>query len=170
MAYTHTWWNITQPLKSEIMPFAAMWMELEGIMLSEISQRKTNTVWYHLYVTPKNNTNEVKWSERHSVMSDSLWPHGLYSLWNPSSQNTGVGSFSLLQGIFPTQGLNPGLQHCRWNLYQLSHKGSPRIREWAAYPFFCGSSWPKNPTGVSCLAGGFFTSWAKREALRELTQ
>ena len=43
------------------------------------------------------------------------------------SQNTGVGSLSLLQGIFPTQGSNPGLPHCRWTLYQLSHQGSPRI-------------------------------------------
>jgi len=45
----------------------------------------------------------------HSVVSDSLRPHGLYSPWNSSGQNTGVGSLSLLQGIFPTQGLNPGL-------------------------------------------------------------
>ena len=40
----------------------------------------------------------------------------------------GVGSLSLLQGIFPTQGENPGLPHCRWILYQLSHKGSPKHR------------------------------------------
>ena len=40
-------------------------------------------------------------------------------------KNTGVGSLPLLQGIFPTQGLNPGLPHDRWILYQLSHKGSP---------------------------------------------
>ena len=45
-----------------------------------------------------------------------------------------MGSLSLLWGIFPTQGLNPGLLHCRWILYQLSHKGSPRIPEWVAYP------------------------------------
>ena len=50
-------------------------------------------------------------------------------------QNTGVGSLSLLQGIFLTQGSNPGLPHCRWTLYQLSHKGSPRILEWVAFPF-----------------------------------
>ena len=37
-----------------------------------------------------------------------------------------MGSLSLLQGIFPTQGSNPGLPHCRWSLYQLSHKGSPQ--------------------------------------------
>ena len=48
-----------------------------------------------------------------------------YSPWNSPGQNTGVGSLSLLQGIFPTQGSNPGLPHCRWILYQLSHKGSP---------------------------------------------
>ena len=42
--------------------------------------------------------------------------------WNSLGQNTGVGGLSLLQGIFPTQGLNPGLLHCRWILYQLSHK------------------------------------------------
>ena len=40
-------------------------------------------------------------------------------------KNTGVGCLSLLQGIFPTQGLNPGLQHCRQILYCLSHQGSP---------------------------------------------
>ena len=51
--------------------------------------------------------------------------HGLYSPWNSPGQKTGVGSRSLLQGIFPTQGLNPGLPHCRRILYQLSQKGSP---------------------------------------------
>ena len=73
-------------------------------------------------------------------MSDSLQTHGLYSPWNSPGQNTGVGSLSLLQGIFPTQGSNLGLQHCRRILYQLSHKGSPRILEWVAYPFASGSS------------------------------
>ena len=63
----------------------------------------------------------------HSVVSDSLRPHGLYSPWNSPGWNTGVGSHSLLQGIFPTQGSNPGLPHCRRILYQLSHKASPRI-------------------------------------------
>ena len=56
-------------------------------------------------------------------MSNSLRPHGLYSPRNSLGKNTGMGSLSLLQGIFPTQGLNPGLLHCRWVLYQLSHKG-----------------------------------------------
>ena len=72
------------------------------------------------------------------------YPHGPYSPWNSPGQNTGVGSLSLLQGIFPTQGSNPGLPHCRQILYQLSHRGSPRTLEWVAYPFSRGSSWPRN--------------------------
>ena len=64
-------------------------------------------------------------SESHSVVSDSLWPHGLYSPWNSPGQNTGVGSLSLLQGIFPTQGWSPGLPHCRWILNQLSPQSDP---------------------------------------------
>ena len=56
----------------------------------------------------------------------TLQPHGLYGPWNSPGQNTGVGSHSLLWGIFPTQGSNPGLLHCRRILYQLNLKGSPR--------------------------------------------
>ena len=73
--------------------------------------------------------------ESHLVLSDFLRPHGLYSPRNSPGQNTRVGSLSLLQGIFPTQELNPGLPHCRWILYQLSHKGTPGILEWVADPF-----------------------------------
>ena len=94
----------------------------------------------------------------------TLRPHGLYSPWNSPGQNTGVGSLSLLQGIFSIQGSNPGVPHCRQILYQQSHKGSPRMLEWVAYPFSSGSSWPKNWTRVSCIAGRFFTNWAIREA------
>ena len=63
--------------------------------------------------------------ESRSVVSDSLRPRGLYSPWASPGQNTGVGSLSLLQQIFPTQGSNPGLLFCRQILYQLSHSGSP---------------------------------------------
>ena len=67
--------------------------------------------------------NKRKWSESesHSVVSDYLWPHGLYSPRNSPGQNTGVHSLSLLQGIFPTQGSNPSHSHCRQIFYQLSH-------------------------------------------------
>ena len=71
-----------------------------------------------------------------------------------------MGSLSLLQGIFPTQGSNPGLPCCRWILYHLSHRGSPRIQEWVAYPFSSVSSQPRNQTVVSCIEGVFFTNWA----------
>ena len=63
------------------------------------------------------------------VMPDSLQPHGLYSPWNSPGQNTEVSSLSLLHRIFPTQGLNTGLLHCRQILYQLSHQGSPRVQQ-----------------------------------------
>ena len=110
--------------------------------------RQNSTALREIPVQPSHCT-EV--SESHSVVSDSLQPHGLYSLWNSLGQNTGVGSFSLLQGIFPTQGSNPGLQHCRWMLYQLSHKGSPRILEWVAYHFSMGSSQPRIKPGSPAL-------------------
>ena len=80
-------------------------------------------------------------------------------------KNTTLGCHALLQGIFPTQGLNSGFPHCRRILCQLSHKGSSRILEWVAYPFSSGSSLPRNPTGVSCIAGRFFTNWAIMEAI-----
>ena len=110
-------------------------------------------------------SHEVKWSESHSVVSNSLWPLGLYSSWNSLGQNIGVGSLLLFQGIFPTKGSNQGLSHCRQILYQLSHQESPRIL-WVGYPFSRRSSWPRNWTRVSWIAGRFFTKWAIREALK----
>ena len=106
-----------------------------------------------------------KTSKSRSVVSNSLRPHRLHSPWNFPGQSTRVGSLSLLQGIFPNQGSNPGLLHYRQILYQLNHKVSPRILEWAAYPFSSVTSWPRNKTGVSCIAGRFFTNWAIKEAL-----
>ena len=73
-------------------------------------------------------------------------------------KNTGVGCHALLQGIFPTQELNPALSHCRQILYQLNHQGSPRILDWAAYPFSSESSQP-------FIEDGFFSRSATREAL-----
>ena len=73
-------------------------------------------------------------------------------------KNTGVGCHAFLQGIFPIQGSDPGFPHSRQILYCLSHHGSPRILEWVAYPFSRGTSQPRNQTGVSCIAGRFFSS------------
>ena len=60
-----------------------------------------------------------------SGVSNSVTPWTVYTPWNSPGQNTGMGSLSLLQGIFPTQGSNPGFPHCRWILYPLS-QGKPK--------------------------------------------
>ena len=105
----------------------------------------------------------MEWSESRSVMTDSLRPRGLYGPWNSPGQKTREGSLSLLQGIFPIQGSNPGLLHCRRILRQLSDQGCPRTLDSVA--FSSRSSWPRNRTRVSCIAGGFFTNGTIREAL-----
>ena len=71
-------------------------------------------------------------------------PPGFSVRGDSSGKYTGMGCHALLQGIFPTQGLDPGLPHCRQSLYCLNHQGSPRILEWVAYPFSRGSSRPRN--------------------------
>ena len=101
-----------------------------------------------------------------SVTSDSLWPHGLYPTrlrcpWGFSRQEYGVGCHALLQGIFPTQGSNPGLPHCLRIVYHLNHQWSPRILEWVSYPFSKGTSQPRNQT--KSIIGRFFTNWATSE-------
>ena len=88
-----------------------------------------------LYPSPP--TNEVKWSESCSVVSNSLGPHGLYSPWNSPGQNAGVRSLSLLQGIFLTQGSNLGLWHYRQILYHMSHQGSPKF--WSQRRYHCAT-------------------------------
>ena len=72
-----------------------------------------------------------------SVVSDSLQLHGLYGPWNSPGQNTGGGSISLFQGIFPTQGSNPGFWHSMWIIYQQSHKGSPGPIKVKGKKFYC---------------------------------
>jgi len=92
------------------------------------------------------------------------------SPWKSLVQNSGVGILSLLQGIFQTKGLNPGLPHCRQILYHLSHQGSPRILEWVAHPFSSGSFPPRNWTRVSCIADRSFTSWTTKEFVSNVQQ
>ena len=75
-----------------------------------------------------------KWrSLSHVWLTAAQW---IYSPRSSPGPNTGVGSGSLLQEIFPTQGSNPALPHCRQVLYQLSHQGSPRILEWVVHMLF----------------------------------
>ena len=94
-----------------------------------LENSKDRGVWW---VTVHEVTRSHTWWITHLKVKVSqscltLQPHGLYSPWNSPGQNTGVGSLSLLQGIFPTQGSNPGLLHCRQILYQMSHQGRPSI-------------------------------------------
>ena len=114
-----------------------------------ISWCLSSWLWILFFSLPCYMQRKEKESESHSV-----------TLCDP------MGSTVPGMGIFPTQGSNPGLPHGRCILYQLSHQGNLRILEWVAYPFFRGSSWPRDRTGVSCITGRFFTSWAIREAPR----
>ena len=122
---------------------------------------KIPLIWYFKCLQKTFKTNrfrklkrKVKWKWQSLSPVDSLLPHGLHSPCNSPGQNTRVGSCSLLQGIFPTQGWNPGLPLWRWIIYQLSQQRSPRILEWVAYPFSRGSSQPRNWTRDSWIAGG----------------
>ena len=154
---------------------------------------------------PEAKIQQAKWSR--SVVSDSFWPHGLCPTrllhpWDFPGKSTEVGRHFPLQGILPTQGLNPDLPHCRQMLYwatreapvmwqkkkkcpqmEVKWKSLSRIRlfvtpwimhgilwakilEGVAFPFSRGSVQSRDQTQVSCIAGGFFTSWASRETLR----
>ena len=91
----------------------------------------------------------------HPVVPDSLRPQWLQPTrllcpWDSPGKSTGVGSHSLLQGIFPTLGSNPGLLHCRRILYRLSHQGSPRILEWVALSLLLGSTLESNQGLLHC--------------------
>ena len=99
-------------------------------------------------------------------------------------KNTAVGGHALLQRIFPTQGSNPGLPHCRQILYQLSPQGSPRILEWVAMPppgdlpnpgvkptlpaspALAGGPFILGYAGSSWLHKGFLQLWQVKPALR----
>ena len=105
--------------------------ELKNLLMRVKEERKKDGLKLNIIKTKDSE------SENHSVLSDSLQPHGLYSPWNSPGQNTGVGSLSLFQGIFPTQGSNTGLPYCRWLLYQMSHKGSPEMKVKFPYAMLC---------------------------------
>ena len=100
-----------------------------------------------------------KWSESCSVVSNSLQPHEWYSPWNSPGQNTGVGSHSLLQEIFPTQGSNSGLPHCSWILHQLSHQGNRNHFNYSIYS-------TQNLMLYTGLRRGGCESWTVKKAER----
>ena len=123
---------------SSILAWKISWTEEPGGLKSMGSQRvghdwETNTYLLTLILCQALYWRLCCAGPSHSVMSDSLWPHGLQPSrplcpWGFSRQEYWRGCHALLQGIFPTQGSNPGLPHCRRILYRLSHKGSPYWR------------------------------------------
>ena len=99
--------------------FSSLWSPSEMGRMNRLS----NELQKYLLPILKNIVFFFSINESCSVLSDSLWSHGLCP-WNSPGQNTGVGSLFLLQGIFPTQGLNPGPRHCKQIIYQLNHQGT----------------------------------------------
>ena len=97
-------------------------------------------------------------------LCNPMEPTRLLCLWGFSRQEYWSGLPCPAPGDLPNPRFEPRSPTLQWILYYLSHKESPRILEWIAYPFSRGTSWSRNQTGVSCIAGGFFTSWATREA------
>ena len=93
-------------------------------------------------------------------------PPGFSVHGNSPGKDIGVGCHAFFQEIFPTQEYNPGLLHCKWVLYRLSHQGNPRRLDWIPDPFSGVSSQHRNQTRVSCIAGRFSTRWATGEALK----
>ena len=96
-------------------------LESHTISLFLILFIRRESLWPTHFKERKHQLYLLSEGESCSVVSDSLRHHGLCSLWNSPGRNTGVGSHSLLQGIFQTQGLNLGLPQCRKTLYHLSH-------------------------------------------------
>ena len=128
--------------KNEIMPFAAIWMDLKVIMLFCAELLRRVWLWSSMECSPPGS----------SVCGDSPGKN-----W--------VDCHALLQGVSPTQGLNPGLPHYS-GFFNSEPPGKPKNTGVVAYPFSRGSSWPKNWTGVSCIASEFFTNWVNKEAQR----
>ena len=98
--------------RNELVRHGNTWRKLKCIWLSEISQFEKAA--YHVKVS-------VTWW--YLTLCDTMDPTRLLCPWNFPGKNTGVGCHSLLQWIFPTQGLNLGLLHCRQILYHLSQQG-----------------------------------------------
>ena len=102
------------------------------------------------------------WSESHLGMSDSLLqPARFLCPWNSPGQNARMESCSFSRRSSQARDRDP-VSCIALDFLLSEHQGSPRILEWVAYPFSRGTSWLRNRTGVSYIAGGLFISWATR--------
>ena len=120
MAWKRPWTPGGSSLKS--------WLGMGRWALMWGHNRRYKLCWAQTHSFLLLSTDVWKWSESDSgsVISDSLWPHSLQPArhlcpWDSPGKNTGLGGHFLPRGIFPTQGSNPGLLHCRQILYHLSH-------------------------------------------------
>ena len=127
------------------------------VLISTVQQNESAILAIKIKLELKVKGNSLNYVQLFATPMDCSSPGSSVHRDSPG-RNTGVGCHALLQGIFPTQGSNPGLLPCRQILYHLSREGSPRILVWVVYPFSRGSSQPRNRTSVSCIAGRFFTS------------
>ena len=98
-----------------------------------------------------------------------LFLNSLLCLWNSPGKNTGMGCHSLLQGLFPTQGSNPGLLHCRWTLYCLSRQGrNPKHSQQTDWTRpHCSQPHAPPAKPVSSSLTHFQYCWAHREGIRD---
>ena len=128
----------------------------------------TKKKWFLFLELHARQSARKQWRVSRAVMSDSLWPRGLQPgrllfPWDSPGKNTRVSTHSLLQGIFPTQGSNPGFLHCRQILYQLSCQGIPFVFLDSSFlsviqePTF--GPWKGSPLPATLLA---WTMWKKR--------
>ena len=160
----YTFQNSSETIPSEkyAQQIDKMHQKLQRLQWALINRKDSSLFHNHADQSSHNQCFKMKWKSLSHVQLFAT-PCTIKSMKfsRPENWNDGL---SLLQGIFSTQRLNPGLLHkCRWFLYQLSHRGSPRILEWVACPF-SESSRPRNQTWVSCIAGILFANWALREA------
>ena len=134
--------------------FATAWnspgQNTEWVALGRWESEMTEWLHFHfsLLCIGEENGNPLQCSCLENPRDRGAWwaaVSGVAQSWTRLKRlSSSSSSLSLLQGIFPTQGSNPGLPHCRQILYQLSHKGSPRILEWVTYSFSSGSFQPRN--------------------------
>ena len=155
----YTFLNPSETIPSEkcAQQIDKMHQKLQRLQWPLINRKDSSLFHNNADQSSHNQCFKMKWKSLSHVQL-FVTPRTIQSM-NFSRPENWNDSLSLLQGIFSTQRLNPGLLHkCRRFLYQLSHRGSPRILESVAYPFSSESSRPRNQTWVSCIAGIFFTN------------
>ena len=176
------------PWRRERLPIPVFWPgEFQGLYSPGVAKSQTRLNNFHFNAETPNNVprdsanwylHMILWTlqieewvrESHSVMSDSLQPHGLHSPWNSPGQNTGVGSLSLLQGNLdlPNPGIKPRSPTLRADSLPAETQGKPKNTGVGSLSFLQGifltqeSNWGLLHCRRFCR---FFPNWAMGEAL-----